>query len=120
MKEIYRPVLERKFKCPMHAPACPDTPSPAWLVTTINSAELIKHASNSFLAVKISYANMVADLAEKLGADIGRSGARGGDGPAHRDELFPSGPGIRRILLAERFAGVRASGGTLRRGFFAC
>jgi UDPglucose 6-dehydrogenase len=40
------------------------------LVTTINSAELIKHASNSFLALKISYANMVADLAEKLGADI--------------------------------------------------
>jgi UDPglucose 6-dehydrogenase len=40
-------------------------------VTTINSAELIKHASNSFLALKISYANMVADLAERLGADIG-------------------------------------------------
>jgi UDPglucose 6-dehydrogenase len=45
-------------------------PPPAWLVTTINSAELIKHASNSFLALKISYANMVADLAERLGADI--------------------------------------------------
>ena len=43
---------------------------PAWVVTTINSAELIKHASNSFLALKISYANMVADLAERLGADI--------------------------------------------------
>ena len=40
-------------------------------MTTINSAELIKHASNSFLALKISYANMVADLAERLGADIG-------------------------------------------------
>jgi UDPglucose 6-dehydrogenase len=40
-------------------------------VTTINSAELIKHASNSFLALKISYANMVADLAERLGANIG-------------------------------------------------
>ena len=72
LHDIYRPVLERKFKCPMHAPAaCPDVPPPAWLVTTINSAELIKHASNSFLALKISYANMVADLAERLGADIG-------------------------------------------------
>jgi UDPglucose 6-dehydrogenase len=72
LHEIYRPVLERKFNCPMHAPAaCPDVPPPAWLVTTINSAELIKHASNSFLALKISYANMVADLAERLGADIG-------------------------------------------------
>ena len=71
LKEIYRPVLERTFKCSVHAPsACPDVPPPAWLVTTINSAELIKHASNSFLALKISYANMVADLAEQLGADI--------------------------------------------------
>jgi len=71
LREIYRPVLERTFKCPVHGPSrCPDGPPPAWLVTTINSAELIKHASNSFLAVKISYANMVADLADKLGADI--------------------------------------------------
>jgi UDPglucose 6-dehydrogenase len=70
LKEIYRPVLERTFHCPIHSPACPDTALPAWLVTTINSAELIKHASNSFLALKISYANMVADLAEKLGANI--------------------------------------------------
>jgi UDPglucose 6-dehydrogenase len=70
LKEIYRPVLERTFHCPIHAPSCPDTPLPVWLVTTINSAELIKHASNSFLALKISYANMVADLAERLGADI--------------------------------------------------
>jgi len=70
LKEIYRPVLEQKFDCPVHAPACPKAPPPAWLVTTINSAELIKHASNSFLALKISYANMLADLAEALGADI--------------------------------------------------
>ncbi len=71
LKEIYKPVLERNFNCPVHAPAnCPPGPPPAWLVTTINSAELIKHASNSFLALKISYANMVADLAECLGADI--------------------------------------------------
>ena len=71
LKEIYRPVLERKFNCPVHtASPCPNGPAPAWLVTTINSAELIKHASNSFLALKISYANMVADLAERLGADI--------------------------------------------------
>jgi len=70
LKEIYCPVLERRFACPVHSPSCPEGPPPAWLVTTINSAELIKHASNSFLALKISYANMVADLAEQLGADI--------------------------------------------------
>jgi len=70
LRDIYGPVLERKFSCPVHSPACPDEPLPAWVVTSINSAELIKHASNSFLAMKISYANMVADLAEKLDADI--------------------------------------------------
>jgi UDPglucose 6-dehydrogenase len=71
LQEIYGPVLERKFTCPVHDGKCPAGPMPGWLVTTINSAELIKHASNSFLALKISYANMVADLAERLGADIG-------------------------------------------------
>jgi UDPglucose 6-dehydrogenase len=70
LKEIYRPVLEQNFTCLVHPSGCPDVPKPAWLVTTINSAELIKHASNSFLALKISYANMVAALAERLGADI--------------------------------------------------
>jgi UDPglucose 6-dehydrogenase len=70
LKEIYQPVLDRKFNCPVHTPACPEGARPEWLVTSINSAELIKHASNSFLALKISYANMVADLAEQLGADV--------------------------------------------------
>jgi len=71
LRDIYQPVLDRSFPCPVHTPACPEIPAPAFLVTTINSAELIKHASNSFLALKISYANMVADLAERRGADIG-------------------------------------------------
>jgi len=41
------------------------------LVTDVKSAELIKHASNSFLATKISYINAVSALCEKVGADIG-------------------------------------------------
>jgi len=40
------------------------------LVTSMTSSELIKHASNSFLALKISYANVLADLCERLGADV--------------------------------------------------
>jgi UDPglucose 6-dehydrogenase len=40
------------------------------LVTDVKSAELIKHASNSFLATKISYINAVAAVCEKVGADV--------------------------------------------------
>jgi len=40
------------------------------LVTDINSAELIKHAANSFLALKISYANALSSICEASGADI--------------------------------------------------
>jgi UDPglucose 6-dehydrogenase len=70
LREIYRPILERKFHCPVHHGPCPAGPKAEFLVTTINSAELIKHASNSFLALKISYANVIADLCERIGADV--------------------------------------------------
>jgi len=70
LREIYRPILEKKFHCPVHADKCPTSPAGELLVTTINSAELIKHASNSFLALKISYANVISDLCERIGADV--------------------------------------------------
>ncbi len=54
-------ILMKKLYEPFMAPI---------LVTDINSAELIKHAANSFLALKISYINMVARLCEASGADI--------------------------------------------------
>jgi UDPglucose 6-dehydrogenase len=62
LREIYQPILEHKFHCPVHQGPCPADHQSEFLVTTINSAELIKHASNSFLALKISYANVIADL----------------------------------------------------------
>lgn len=40
------------------------------VVTDIKSAELIKHASNSFLATKISFINSVASICDKVGADV--------------------------------------------------
>jgi UDPglucose 6-dehydrogenase len=70
LREIYRPILDRQFHCPTHDGTCPSESRAELLVTTISSAELIKHASNSFLALKISYANVIADLAERLGADV--------------------------------------------------
>lgn len=70
LRDIYQPILEGKFNCPVHSPTCPPQDPPHFLVTNINSAELIKHASNSFLALKISYANAVSDLCELLGASV--------------------------------------------------
>jgi UDPglucose 6-dehydrogenase len=52
MRELYAP-----FKAPV-------------IVTDINSAELIKHASNSFLALKISYINAISVLCEATGANV--------------------------------------------------
>jgi UDPglucose 6-dehydrogenase len=40
------------------------------LFTSLETSELIKYASNAFLAVKISYINQIADLCEKVGADV--------------------------------------------------
>ena len=70
LREIYKPILDRTFHCPVHGGSCRAKTNSAFLVTTINSAELIKHASNSFLALKISYANVVADICEQIGANV--------------------------------------------------
>lgn len=69
MKEIYESVLNARTACPAHA-SCPPHTSPTFVVTDTSSAELVKHASNSFLAMKISFVNMIADLCEAAGADI--------------------------------------------------
>src|SRR5262249_44171098 len=69
LREIYKPIIQQDFACPIHR-ECPQIKKPAFLVTDTSSAELIKHASNSFLAMKISFINMVANLCELVGADI--------------------------------------------------
>jgi UDPglucose 6-dehydrogenase len=70
LREIYEPILSGRFNCPVHKGSCPARPAPVFLLTTITSAELIKHASNSFLGLKISYANIISDLCERLGGNV--------------------------------------------------
>jgi UDPglucose 6-dehydrogenase len=70
LRELYRPLLTPDFRCPLHPGGCPSRRSPELILTSVHSAELMKHASNAFLALKISYANVLADLCERLGGDI--------------------------------------------------
>ena len=44
--------------------------SPPLLLTSTKAAEIIKHASNAFLATKISFINVVANICEAAGADV--------------------------------------------------
>lgn len=69
LRELYAPVLMQSFRCPLHFEGCPPRKTPQLIVSSIQSSELIKHASNAFLAAKISYSNVLADLCERLGAN---------------------------------------------------
>jgi UDPglucose 6-dehydrogenase len=69
LREIYEPIMNGTFACPVHG-ECRKPKDRMFLMTDTNSAELIKHASNSFLAMKISFINMVANLCEVVGADV--------------------------------------------------
>jgi UDPglucose 6-dehydrogenase len=64
MKELYAPIVERQFA---DNPALPPVPV---LVTDISSAEMIKYAANAFLATKISFINEVANICDRVGADV--------------------------------------------------
>lgn len=64
------------------------------LFTTLETAELIKYASNSFLATKITFINEIADLCERLGADV-QDVARGmGLDRRIGDKFLHAGPGF--------------------------
>lgn len=73
--ETARDLLTRIYQ-PLRDRIVSEEPQNHWaggnriLVTDLNTAELIKHASNAFLAMKISFINKVADLCEAVGADV--------------------------------------------------
>lgn len=64
MKELYTPIVERKFAQDADAPQVPV------VVTDLSSAEMVKYASNAFLATKISFINEVANICDRVGADV--------------------------------------------------
>jgi UDPglucose 6-dehydrogenase len=64
MKQLYEPIVSRQF-------AEDTTQPPVPVVTTdLSSAEMVKYASNAFLATKISFINEVANICDRVGADV--------------------------------------------------
>jgi len=64
MEALYAPIIERQVAEDKSLPPVPV------LATDVNSAEMIKYAANSFLATKISFINEVANICDRVGADI--------------------------------------------------
>ncbi|HEY9646189.1 MAG TPA: UDP-glucose/GDP-mannose dehydrogenase family protein [Chroococcidiopsis sp.] len=64
MKELYAPIVSRQFAEDKTAPTVPV------VVTDLSSAEMVKYASNAFLATKISFINEVANICDRVGADV--------------------------------------------------
>jgi len=76
MRKVYEPLTSGWYygrgdaiPRPDRAMASPQLP-PRLIVTSAQSAEMIKHASNAFLAMKISFINAVASICEAVGADV--------------------------------------------------
>jgi len=64
MQELYVPIINRSFGENKSLPPVPV------VVTDLNSAEMIKYAANAFLATKISFVNEVANICDRVGADV--------------------------------------------------
>ncbi len=72
LQRIYEPLSSGSYYRSAHAVPGPRTQSdpPPVLLTSTKAAEIIKHASNAFLATKISFINVVANICEAAGADV--------------------------------------------------
>ena len=72
LREIYAPLSDGSYYKRPDAIPQPDRAQipPPLIVTSTKSAELIKHASNAFLAMKISFINAVASICESVGANV--------------------------------------------------
>ena len=64
MSELYEPIVKREFAEDKTLPPV------ALVLTDLSSAEMIKYAANSFLATKISFINEVANICDRVGADV--------------------------------------------------
>ncbi|BAZ10707.1 UDP-glucose dehydrogenase [Calothrix sp. NIES-4071] len=64
MQKLYAPIIARRFATDKFLPPVPV------VKTDLTSAEMIKYAANAFLATKISFINEVANICDRVGADV--------------------------------------------------
>jgi len=69
MRELYRPLAAQTFEPPAGVPRPAGMAAAPLFTTSLTSAEMIKYAANNFLAMKIGFANEIANLCERVGAD---------------------------------------------------
>ena len=69
MLDLYRPLVEQSFTPPPGAPRPAGMTKAPVVTTTLTSAEMIKYAANAFLAMKIGFANEIANICEHVGAE---------------------------------------------------
>ena len=70
MRELYEPLIEQKFVDPSFAPRPREVGKVAMVMTTLTSAEMIKYSANAFLALKIGFSNEIANICERVGAEV--------------------------------------------------
>jgi UDPglucose 6-dehydrogenase len=70
LRELYRALSEQKFEEPPFAPRPKSIKYAPLVTTTLTSAEMIKYSANAFLAMKIGFANEIANICEKVGAEV--------------------------------------------------
>ncbi len=69
LRDLYQPLIAQSFEAPAFLPRPAAMEQVPVVTTTLTSAEMIKYAANAFLAVKIGFANEVANICERVGAE---------------------------------------------------
>jgi UDPglucose 6-dehydrogenase len=69
LRDLYAPLVEQRFDPPPFAPRPIGVVRVPVVETSLTSAETIKYAANAFLAMKIGFANEIANICERVGAD---------------------------------------------------